>query len=168
MGFPAINGTDVEAFVVNEGKILSVRGNNSIRQLILWRVECHLAFGHTEVRSRLRGPGQAVGKAQDDQQRRHKQSVKGSLDAHMKSLRGSFYRTRREVTRLAVALEALKVSAKLGSELAADPAVFLQTFVDDLFQFLGNLRVETNRRDWLSIKPKFDQVRDVFYWFPEG
>jgi hypothetical protein len=62
------NGADVGTLGIEVGEILSIGGNSAVRQLILGRVEHHLAFDHMKTWRDWRGFIPIVGEAQDDQQ----------------------------------------------------------------------------------------------------
>src|ERR1700730_18204770 len=56
-----------------------------------------------------------------------------------------------------VALEALEVGADLGSALVAQVTIFLQSFVDDLFQLRRQISVDPHGGSWLAVQ---DGVKD--------
>src|SRR4051794_5560863 len=54
----------------------------------------------------------------------------------------------RDFDRLSVPLQPLKVSPHLGSVLITKIAVLLQCFINDVFKSRGQVRVQSDRRNW--------------------
>jgi len=53
---------------------------------------------------------------------------------------------------LSVALESLQVGAQFRGVLVADVTIFLQRLVDDAFQAVGNIGIQTHWRSWRPVQ----------------
>jgi hypothetical protein len=58
-----------------------------------------------------------------------------------------------------VALEPLQIATQLGCGLAAQLAVFLQAFVDDLFELGGNVGIQAYGGNWVTFEDRIEDDR---------
>ena len=65
----------------------------------------------------------------------------------------------RRAARFHLTLQPLQIGAHIGSVLVTQVAIFFQSFIDNAFQFAGQVRIQPHRRHWRLVQDGFEQQR---------